>query len=143
MCQCNNQDGNCRCRACGLMKSLFILGAVVSGSWFLFKTKKGEEVRQKIKDFKETAEEKIDDAYEDLIKQVEELKEKVLAVKDNLQEKMEDVTADQKEELEDKLKKIRTESEELWTKIKAFSLDVKKAAKKRFASEQKKSQNLN
>jgi gas vesicle protein len=135
MCKCG-EDGK-KCLGCQLLGSLVSIAAVAGGAYFLFKTKKGEEVRKKAKEWGEEAKEKVTSTVEDLSEKSRELIDKAEDLKNELKEKADELTGERKAELEEKLERIKQNASELWKEVEGFSGDVKRAAEKRFTEKKK------
>ncbi len=94
MCNCG-EDGK-KCLGCQLLSSLLAIGAVAGGAYFLFKTKKGEEVRKKAKKWGEEAKEKVTSTVEDLSEKSRELINKAEDMKNELKEKADEMTGEKR-----------------------------------------------
>jgi gas vesicle protein len=130
MCKCG-EDGK-KCLGCQLLGSLFSIGVIAGGAYFLFKTKKGEEVRRKAREWGEETKVKVTNTVEDLSEKSHELLEKAEDMKAHLQEKAQDLTDEKRVEFEERLERIKKNAGELWDEVRGFSKDVESAAKKRF-----------
>jgi gas vesicle protein len=135
MCRCG-EDGK-KCLGCQLLGSLVSIAAVAGGAYFLFKTKKGEEVRKKAKEWGEDAKGKVQETVEDLSSKSRELIDKAEDIKNELKEKADELTGERRVELEEKLARIKQNASELWEEVQGFSGDVKRAAEKRFVTKKK------
>ena len=135
---CMDDSNGKRCIACDIIKGLATIGAVAGTAFFLFKTKKGEEVRKKVGEWGEEAKEKAGEVGEELSEKSKDLIDEATKAKEELREKVGELTDEKRVELEEKLEGIKVQAGELWEKVQGFSKDVKKSAEKRFGAKKMK-----